>query len=107
MIDQQDPKSCAEKLQALAEENRIRIIQCLRTGAKNVSELARLINLAIVNVSHHLGVLKNKNLVQSEKQGRFVRYFLNPQYFHTNGNDSTMLDLGWWKIEILAAAERV
>ena len=95
-----DPKKCAEKLQALAEENRIRIIECLLSGPKNVTELANLLEEPIVNVSHHLGVLKGRELVQAEKHGRYVRYSLNPQYFHNNGDDSGHLDLGWCQITI-------
>lgn len=93
-------QDCAEKLQALAEKHRIRIIECLMSGSKHVSELARLLDIQIVNVSHHLGVLKSQKLVQAEKQGRYVRYSLNPAFFHQNGDDSSHLDLGWCEITI-------
>ena len=66
MTDPKTAKACAEMLQALAEPNRIRIIECLRTGSKNVTELAKLLNVEIVNVSHHLGVLRQAGLVQDE-----------------------------------------
>jgi len=41
MTDPKQAKVCAELLQAIAEPNRIRIIECLRTGSKNVTELAK------------------------------------------------------------------
>ncbi len=91
---------CAKRLQALAETNRIRIIDCLRTGSKNVTELATMLNVEIVNVSHHLGVLRAAELVNDVKDGRFVIYSLNPQFFSNDATHSTFLNLGWCKVEI-------
>jgi ArsR family transcriptional regulator len=96
---------CAKLLQAIAEPNRIRIIECLTEGAKNVTELAKLLSVEIVNVSHHLGVLRSARLVASKKKGRFVVYSLNPEFFNASVNgegrsSTTNLDLGWCKIEI-------
>ncbi|CAN5312737.1 hypothetical protein BH11PLA2_BH11PLA2_41790 [soil metagenome] len=54
MLDAKKAKDHSKLLQAVAEPNRIRIIDALRTGSKNVTELARLMNVEIVNVSHHL-----------------------------------------------------
>ena len=100
MTDQKNAENCAKLLQALAEPNRIRIIDCLRTGSKNVTQLANLLKVEIVNVSHHLGVLKSGGLVQSEKSGRFVIYSLHDKYFDNENAKATHLDLGWCKIEI-------
>src|SRR5215211_9214362 len=91
MTDPKQAKQCAELLQAIAEPNRIRIIECLRTGSKNVTELAKLLNVEIVNVSHHLGVLRQAGLVQDEKHGRFVVYSLHPKIFINEGK-STHVD---------------
>jgi len=100
MTDLKVAKDCAEMLQAIAEPNRIRIIECLLTGKKNVTELAKQLNVEIVNVSHHLGVLRQAKLVQDEKNGRFVNYSLNPSKFTVEPEKATLLDLGWCKIEI-------
>jgi len=100
MTDPKQAKQCAELLQAIAEPNRIRIIECLRTGSKNVTELAKLLNVEIVNVSHHLGVLRQAGLVQDEKHGRFVVYSLHPTIFNNDSAKATFLDLGWCRIEI-------
>lgn len=100
MTDQKDAKKCADMLQAIAEPNRIRIIECLRTRSMNVTELARALNVEIVNVSHHLGVLRTAGLVQDEKKGRFVEYSLHPKVFNNDSNKATYLDLGWCRIEI-------
>jgi ArsR family transcriptional regulator, nickel/cobalt-responsive transcriptional repressor len=100
MTDHKHAKECADLLQAIAEPHRIRIIDCLRTGSKNVTQLADLLKVEIVNVSHHLGVLRTAHLVQDEKHGRFVIYSLNPKYFANDTTNSTLVELGWCKLEI-------
>ena len=96
------PTHCARMLRALAEPERLRIVQCLRDGPGNVSELARRLGSEIVNVSHHLGVLRQAGLVIDEKQGRFVVYQLHPDVFHAekNGDAPQHLDLGCCRLEI-------
>ncbi len=100
MTDQKQAAECAKMLQALAEPNRIRIIECLRTRSMNVTQLAQALNVEIVNVSHHLGVLRTAGLVEDVKDGRFVVYSLHPKVFHSDNNKATYLDLGWCRIEI-------
>ncbi|HTU21466.1 MAG TPA: metalloregulator ArsR/SmtB family transcription factor [Gemmataceae bacterium] len=96
------PTRCARALHALADPERLRIVHCLRDGGRNVSELAALLNTKVVNVSHHLGVLRHAGLVQDEKQGRFVVYRLHPDVFHgpTDGDSSEHLDLGCCRLEL-------
>ena len=100
MTDKKTAESCAEKLQAIAEPNRIRIIECLRTGSMNVTQLAKALDVEIVNVSHHLGVLRTAGLVEDFKDGRYVVYSLHPKIFHNDTNKATYLDLGWCRVEI-------
>jgi ArsR family transcriptional regulator, nickel/cobalt-responsive transcriptional repressor len=100
MTDSIEASKCAELLQAIGEKNRIRIIECLWDGAKNVSQLAKLLKMEIVNVSHHLGVLKSARLVLHEKQGRFVLYSLSPDYFSKETKQGTSLNLGWCSLTI-------
>src|SRR5262245_36092358 len=57
------PKQCARILRVLAEPERLRIIQCLSGGPKNVSEIAQLLGRHVVKVSHHLSVLRQAGLV--------------------------------------------
>jgi ArsR family transcriptional regulator, nickel/cobalt-responsive transcriptional repressor len=90
------PEHCARKLRALADPERLRIITCLREGPCNVSELAARLGTEVVNVSHHLGVLRHAGVVQDEKQGRFVVYRLHPDVFRAGRH----LDLGCCRLEI-------
>ncbi len=96
------PDRCARALRALADPERLRIIHCLRGGARNVSELAALLEAEVVNVSHHLGVLRHAGLVLDEKQGRFVVYRLHPDVFPGPSGDENVehLDLGCCRLEL-------
>jgi ArsR family transcriptional regulator, nickel/cobalt-responsive transcriptional repressor len=98
MTDPNDAQKCADLLQAIGEKNRIRIIECLFSGPKNVSELSKVLKIEIVNVSHHLGVLKSERLVRREKQGRFVVYSLAPEFFSSENGKPAGLNLGWCQL---------
>ena len=58
MQSESDYQWCAARLKALADPDRLRIVNLLLGGSKNVSELAGELDTAIVNVSHHLQVLR-------------------------------------------------
>ncbi|OWK35476.1 ArsR/SmtB family transcription factor [Fimbriiglobus ruber] len=100
MIDYKKAKACADLLQALAEPTRLRIIELLLSGKKNVTELARDLNTEIVNTSHHLKILRHAGLVSNEKHGRKVEYSLHPDYFPDA--EAASADFGWCRIEIYA-----
>ena len=76
MHDALEFEDCARRLKALADSERLRIVEALFAGEKNVSELAEELGEEVVNVSHHLGVLKNAGLVHSQRNGRFIIYSL-------------------------------
>ena len=78
MKDAAEFDACAKQLKALADPERLRIVQQLMLGERNVSELSNDLGDEIVKVSHHLGVLRNAGIVTAEKQGRFVVYALHP-----------------------------
>jgi ArsR family transcriptional regulator len=102
MQDPIQPERCARLLRALADPERLRIVRCLREGARNVSELADLLQSPVVNVSHHLGVLRQAGLVQDRKEGRFVVYQLHPDVFQPadKRQGAEHLDLGCCRLEI-------
>lgn len=100
MIDSKLAQYCADVMQAIAEPNRVQIIDILRTGPKNVTEISKIMQEEIVNVSHHLGVLREHGMVEDRKDGRFVIYTLHPNYFKVDPSNTTVIDLGWCRIEI-------
>lgn len=102
MEDHLQSTECAKRLKALADPERLRIIQCLQSGPKNVSALSQLLGADIANVSHHLGVLRNARLVRDEKHGKFVVYSLDPDIFRPrdSGQPADVLDLGCCRLEL-------
>ncbi len=100
MKDTLSSKECADRLKALADADRLKIVQVLRGGPKNVGEIAGALAADIANVSHHLQVLKRERLVETEKQGRFVVYRLHPDVFEATRASTDCLDLGCCKLEL-------
>ncbi len=84
--DDIDVPKTSKMLKAIADSDRLRLVLQLREGAKNVGTLADAIGAEIVNVSHHLGVMRASGLVKDRKVGRFVFYTLNPDMIHKNGS---------------------
>ncbi len=62
---------------ALNDETRRKIIELLRDGDKNAGEIADAFSISKPSISHHLDILKQADLISSEKQGQFVVYSLN------------------------------
>jgi len=99
MNDRLQSNQCARLLKALGDSDRLRIVQCLQDGPKNVSELSTLLDAELANVSHHLRVLRDAGLVSDSKQGKFVVYTLHPDVFR-HGRLADSLDLGCCKLEL-------
>lgn len=71
----------AEVFKALAEPRRLKLLNSLRDGEKNVSELVALTDSTQANVSKHLSVLLQAGLIQREARGTAAYYRM--------ANDST------------------
>jgi len=72
----QDLGALAFLARSLADENRLRILLCVRDGQKSVSRIVEAVNLSQPLVSHHLKELKRSLLVQVERKGPFIYYEL-------------------------------
>jgi DNA-binding transcriptional ArsR family regulator len=64
----------AERLRALAEPARLRILNELRSGERTVSELVDSTGLGQANVSKHLQLLLADGFVGRRKDGLYSRY---------------------------------
>ncbi|MDH4138399.1 MAG: metalloregulator ArsR/SmtB family transcription factor, partial [Anaerolineae bacterium] len=62
--------------QALADTTRIAILYELAEGRKNVSQLVEALGSPQATVSRHLKVLRERNMVNSERDGVHVYYAL-------------------------------
>ena len=64
----------AELCKALADPTRLEILNLLSGGEKSVSELAALMKIRQANLSQHLAVLRQRNVVVTRKHGTTVSY---------------------------------
>jgi ArsR family transcriptional regulator len=96
MEDRLQSRDCARSLKALADEDRLKIIQLLQGGPKNVGQIAEALGAEIANVSHHLAVLRHAKLVLDEKDGKYVVYSLHPEVFR----GGPVADLGCCRLDL-------
>jgi ArsR family transcriptional regulator, virulence genes transcriptional regulator len=66
----------AEVLKTLASPRRLEILHMLARGPIEVGRLADAIGATQPNVSQHLAMLRTAGIVESERDGREVRYRL-------------------------------
>lgn len=91
MISYPDARKTAAMLAGIAEPTRMRLIEQLVPGPRSVGDLAEAIGVEVVNVSHHLGVLRAAGLVANEKAGRQVIYRLAEEVFTPDGGGTFAL----------------
>lgn len=66
----------ARRLRVLSEPTRIRLLDHLRDGERNVNELADALGTSQQNVSKHLAVLTDSGILARYKDGNHVYYRL-------------------------------
>lgn len=71
-------KGVLTTFKALGDLNRLRIVLSLRGGQLCVCQIITLIGLAPSTVSKHLSILHQADLIEVEKQGRWMYYRLSP-----------------------------
>jgi DNA-binding transcriptional ArsR family regulator len=106
VIDYQAARKVAARLAALAEPTRLRVIDRLAHGPLHVGALAELLGVPMVNLSHHLGVMRQAGVLDDEKEGRRVVYRLHPD-IHRPGDASdtlAVLDLDGYKVRLRKGA---
>ena len=62
---------------ALADKTRRKIIDLLKIKEMTAGEIAEHFNVSKPTISEHLKILRNADLIQSERDGQFIIYFLN------------------------------
>ena len=67
----------ASKLRAISHPMRIAIIDLLAQGEKlSVTEIYEALDIEQATASHHLNILKNKNVLVSKREGKKIYYSL-------------------------------
>lgn len=104
MMDYAEARRAAAGLAALAEPTRLRVLFLLARGPHHVGQLADLVGTPMVNMSHHLGVMRQAGLVEDEKDGRRVVYRFRPDVFAAGDGDGTLgvLTVGPFRVVVRA-----
>lgn len=76
-------KEVAAICKALADENRLKILELLSQGEKCGCELLAVLAISQPTLSFHMKVLATCGLVKADKKGKWCHYSLNCQQFKT------------------------
>lgn len=68
--------AAADRLRALGHHDRLRIIEALSGGPRNVREIAATVDMSSAAVSRHLRALHRASVVESSRRGNYVLYSL-------------------------------
>lgn len=77
MSEQQLYELHASICQTLANPKRLEIITHLRDGEKTVTELMEAMQVSQANLSQHLGLMRQKGIVVSRREGLNIYYRLS------------------------------
>ena len=75
-----DQEQITKFFTAMGDPIRLQIIFLLREKPLNVGEIANQFKISRPAISHHLKVLKEAKILQSEKMGQEVYYSMNKKY---------------------------
>lgn len=66
---------------ALNDATRREILELLKARDMTAGEIADHFSISKPSISHHLDLLRQAGLIESEKQGQFISYSLNTTVF--------------------------
>ena len=79
-LSPEELEKAANMLKAIAHPMRIAILNYLDNGKKlTVTEIHELLKIEQSTTSHHLGILKDKGVLSSKREGKNTYYFLKHQ----------------------------
>src|SRR5437879_9114556 len=80
-VERREAERMARVAKALGDPIRLQLVDVLRkhAGKVCVCELVPLFDLSQPTVSHHLKVLREAGLVDSERQGLWAYYYVDPE----------------------------
>lgn len=79
-LRQEFMQELAEFFKIFGDATRIRILQILLEGERNVGDLADVLEMSQSAVSHQLRVLRQNDLVKYRKEGKTVFYSLDDEH---------------------------
>lgn len=79
-MSEEEIQKTSSLFKSLSDPNRIRIIEMLSKDSLYVCIIQHLLDgIKYSKLSYHLDVLRKEGVVDSERQGNFVLYFLTPR----------------------------
>jgi DNA-binding transcriptional ArsR family regulator len=77
-------EKASSMLKAIAHPIRISIVGCLEDGKmKTVTEIHNHLGIEQSTTSHHLGILKDRGVLSSKREGKNTLYFLKHENLRT------------------------
>lgn len=75
------PMKQQEVFKAMADPTRRAILKRLQGGELSAGEIGAAFDMTAASLSHHFSVLKQADLVRTERRGQFIVYSLNSTVF--------------------------
>jgi ArsR family transcriptional regulator, arsenate/arsenite/antimonite-responsive transcriptional repressor len=69
----------ARVFKAFCDENRLMILELLKTGEKCACKLLEDLNIGQSTLSHHMKILCDSGVVKSRKDGKWTHYSINEE----------------------------
>ncbi len=66
-----------QTLKALADPTRREILNLLKSGTKSAGEISDHFDITAAAISRHLSVLKEADLIEDTRDGKYILYTLN------------------------------
>ena len=66
-----------QTLKALADPTRREILNLLKSGKKSAGEISEHFDITAAAISRHLSVLKEADLIEDARDGKYIFYELN------------------------------
>ena len=70
--------AAAKVFKAFCDENRLQILEMLRSGEKCACKLLDALQIGQSTLSHHMKILCDSGIVQGRKEGKWVHYSIDP-----------------------------
>lgn len=66
-----------QTMKALADPTRREILNLLKDGKRSAGDIAEQFDISAAAVSRHLSVLKDADLIEDTREGKYIYYELN------------------------------
>ena len=66
-----------QTLKALADPTRREILNLLKSGTKSAGQIVDHFDITAAAISRHLSVLKEADLIEDNREGKYIYYTLN------------------------------